>query len=119
MVRNRLKKSKLSKKTQAKVIETCVESSLLFDSNIRPWNKGEIKLLQRFMDKAYRYVWMRRNKGPGLIQMEEANINMFGVRKQLGVKSIECKIEERTLRRIGHVLRMPNTRLTKKVVLNN
>ena len=36
-----------------------------------------------------------------------------GSEKSLGVRSLQAKIEERVLRRIGHVLRMENTRLTK------
>ena len=42
-------------------------------------------------------------------------MNMWGVRKSLGVRSLQAKIEERVLRRTGHVLRMENTRLTNRV----
>ena len=42
---------------------------------------------------------------------------MFMVRKELKVDSIESKIEKRALTRIGHVLRMPNDRVTKKVAI--
>ena len=44
-------------------------------------------------------------------------MNMWGVRRSLGVRSLQARIEERVLRRIGHVLRMENTRPTKRVTL--
>ena len=37
--------------------------------------------------------------------------------RSFGVRSIQAKIEERVLRRIGHVLRMENNRLTKRITL--
>ena len=40
------------------------------------------------------------------------------MRKSLGVRSLQAKIEERVLQRIGHVLRMENTRPTKRVTLD-
>ena len=42
---------------------------------------------------------------------------MYEIRHQLGIDSIRQKVEIRSLQRIGHLLRMPNSRLTKKVVL--
>ena len=44
-------------------------------------------------------------------------MNMQDVRTRLGVKSIRWKIEKRVLERIGHVMRMENTRVTKAFVL--
>ena len=49
--------------------------------------------------------------------MEIERVNMFGVRKQLGIESLRAKIEKRSLQRVGHVLRMPNDRLTKRICL--
>ena len=65
---------------------------------------------------AYRYVWSRGNKPP-LIQMQEEGVNMYDVRRTLGVKSIRWKVEKRCLERIGHVLRMDDGRMVKAVVL--
>ena len=42
---------------------------------------------------------------------------MYGVRRELEVDSIETKITKRSLQRIGHVLRMDNSRLAKQVTL--
>ena len=42
---------------------------------------------------------------------------MFEVRRQLIVDSLTLKIEKRHLIRIGHILRMDNSRLTKQVTL--
>ena len=44
-------------------------------------------------------------------------VNMFGIRQMLGIESLRAKIERKSLQRIGHVLRMPNDRLTKKICL--
>ena len=115
-VKNQLKGSKLSKKMQAKIVESCVESTLLFDCAVRTWRVGEIKKLQQCMDKKYRYIWSRRN-GPPLIQMQQEHKNMFDVRRELGVKSVRYKIEKRVLERIGHVMRMEDDRMVKAAVL--
>jgi hypothetical protein len=76
----------------------------------------EIKKLQSNVDKIYRHIWSSKNKQP-LREMEEKGVNMFKVRKLLGVDSIGLKIEHRTLQRIGHVMRMQNNKLAKKVTL--
>ena len=115
-VKNRLKGSKLSKKMKARIVEACVESTLLFDCQARSWQKGEIKRLQKFMDKRYRTVWCRGNQPP-LMQMQAEQRNMQDVRNDLGVKSLRLKIEKRVLERIGHVMRMPDDRMVKAAVL--
>ena len=56
ILRRRLKNSKLSKKHQAKIVELCVESTGLFNCSVRPWHAAEIRKLQRYVDKLYRYV---------------------------------------------------------------
>ena len=116
ILRKRLKNSKLSKKHHAKIVELCVESTGLFNCGIRPWHAAEIRKLQRYVDKLYRYVWSDKKKQP-LREMQEKKVNMFQVRKDLGVGSLEMKIEKRTLERIGHVLRMKNDRIVKQITL--
>ena len=49
--------------------------------------------------------------------MQEEGVNMYDVRKMLGVKSLRVKIEKRVLERIGHVVRMEDGKLVKAVVL--
>ena len=97
-------------------MESCVESGLLFDCIARPWYAKEIKTLQSWIDKRYRYIWSNKD-GPPLIRMQQEGQNMQDIRNILGVKTIRWKIEKRTLERIGHVLRMSNTRITKIAVL--
>ena len=97
------------------MVEACVESSLLYDYQARVWYKRDMKRLQQFMDKCYRYVWSDRNGEP-LRQMEARGVNMQDVRNSLNVKSVRWKIEKRVLERIGHVVRMGNERLTKALV---
>jgi hypothetical protein len=115
-VKRQLKKSKLSKKVQARVFETCIESALLFDCNTRTWYKRDMKRFQSWVDKCYRYMWSNKS-GPPLIQMQREHKNMQDIRNILGVKSIRWKIEKRVLERIGHVLRMDNSRQTKAAIL--
>ena len=50
----RLKHTSLSKITQAKILEACVESVLFFDSHTRTWYNKEVKSLQQWVDRAYR-----------------------------------------------------------------
>jgi len=115
-VKEQLKGSNLSKRWQARVVEACVESGLLFDCQVRMWWKKDVKKLQSWMDKCYRYVWSDRNGQP-LRQMQERHENMQDVRNRLNVKSVQWKIEKRVLERVGHVMRMGNDRLVKAVTL--
>ena len=116
LLKMRFKHTRLSKITQAKIFEACVESALLFDSHTRTWYNKEVKSLQQWVDRAYRYIWGGR-RGPPLIRMQREHKNMYDVRSYLKVKSIRYKIEKRTLERIGHIMRMEEGRMTKKVVL--
>ena len=76
----------------------------------------DTKFLQRYVDKLCRYVWSDKKKQP-LREMQEKKVNMFQVGKDLGVGSLEMKIEKRTLERIGHVLRIKNDRIVKQITL--
>ena len=115
-VKKQLFRSTLPRRTQARIIEACVEAALLFDCNTRVWYVREIKSLQSWIDRCYRRIW-GRNTGPPLIQMQQQGVNMFDVREALGIKSIRYKIEKRILERIGHIIRMDDARLVKTAVL--
>ena len=106
----------MSKRWQARVVEACVESSVLYDCQARVWYKRDMKRVQSWLDKCYRYVWSDRNGQP-LMQMQAKGENMTDVRERLGVKSAVWKIEKRVYERIGHVMRMGNERITKAMVL--
>ena len=99
------------------IIQAVVESTMTFNCETRAWWKKEIKEMQKIVDQGYRFVWRNKIRGPALKQMVDNKVNMWGVRRSLGVRSMEAKIEERALRRIGHVLRMENTRPTKRITL--
>ena len=115
-IKKQLKGSRMSKRMQARVVQACVESTLLFDVQVRTWRLGDVKIMQRTMDKMYRYIWSRKNKPP-LIQMQQEHKNMQNVRNELGVKSVRLKLEKRVLERIGHVMRMEDDRTVKAVTL--
>ena len=115
-LRSKLVGSKMSKRMQARVVEACVETALLFDCQVRVWYVREVNRLQRFMDRIYRYIWSRKTKPP-LIQMQEEMKNMFDVRRELGVSTVRWKLEKRVLERVGHVLRMDDSRMTKACIL--
>ena len=115
-VKRRLKGSRMSKRMQAKIVEACVESTMLFDCQARSWQVSEMNRMQSMMDRKYRYIWSNKTKPP-LIQMQEEHTNMQDVRNSLKVKSLRWKIEKRVLERIGHVLRMEDTRQVKAVTL--
>ena len=116
-IKKRLKNTTITKKTQAMIVQVVVESTMLFNCETRAWQKKEIRELQRVADQGYRYIWMDKRGGPALKQMEEKRVNMWGVRRELEVRSMQAKIEERALRRMGHVLRMDNNRPTKQITL--
>ena len=111
-------KSTLSKRTQAIAVQATVESTMLFDSAVRPWSKTDINKMQSVVDKAYRHIW-NSGRGLALIRMQETSTNSYQIRKKLGIPSIRYKIEKQALERIGHILRMPNSRTVKRVVLGH
>ena len=115
-VKNQLRGSKLPKKVQARVVESCVENTLLFDCAVQTWRQSELRKLQSCMDKKYRTIWSR-GTGPPLIQMQTEHKNMYDVRRELGVKSVRYKVEKRVLERIGHIMRMDDDRTAKAAVL--
>ena len=115
-IRKSFTKSRLSKRTQALVLDTFVDSTMLFNCNRRPFYKSKVKQLQKAIDKRYRLIWGNGNKDP-LRKIKEKHVNMWDVRYQLGVDSIRTKIEIAHLRRIGHVLHLPDDRLLKGMVL--
>ena len=115
-IKKRFLKCKLSKKTQAKVVETCVESTILFNSAVRPFSQSEIKRIQSWIDKRYRYIWSNKKEEP-LRQMERNHMNMQDVRNELDVMTIRSKLEKSHLERIGHIARMSDERLVKQTTM--
>ena len=115
-VKGWLRGLKMSKKTQVKIVEACVESSLLYDCQARVWYKKDVRALQSWMDRCYRWVWSG-GRGQPLRKMQEQGRNMVDVRGSLEIRSVEAKVEKRVLERIGHVMRMGDERMTKAVVL--
>lgn len=56
-VKAQLRHTRLSKRMQARIVEACVESGLLFDCAVRTWWVSDVKKLQPWIDRCYRYVW--------------------------------------------------------------
>ena len=59
----------------------------MYDCHARVWYKRNLKEVQKWMDKCYRYVWSDRN-GQLLKQKSERGVNMVDVRERLGMKSV-------------------------------
>ena len=112
----RFMKCKLSKKTQAKVVETRVESIILFNSAVRPFLQSETKRIQSWIDKRYRYIWSNKKEEP-LKQMEGNHMNMQDAWNELDVMTTRSKIEKRHLIRIGYIARMSDERLVKQTTM--
>ena len=81
------------------MVQAVVESSFLFDCNVRPWLQGDIKKMQGMVDKCYRSVWNHEK----VLRMHQEGVNSYGLRRELGIDSLRLKIEKRTLERVGHV----------------
>ena len=60
---------------------------------------------------------MDKRGGLAFKQMEEKRVSMWGIKRDLGVRSMQAKIEERVLRLVGHVLHMDNNHPTKQITL--
>ena len=89
-IKKRLKNTKLTEKTQATVVQLVMESIMLLHCETSAWQKKEVRELQRVVDQEYRYICMDKRGGPALQQTEEKRMNMWGVRRDLGVK-YRCK----------------------------
>ena len=115
-VKRWLWRSSLKKRTRTLIVQAVVESTMLFDCSARAWSPTDLQKMQSMLDTCYRFVW---NDGRGLpkLRMQREGTNSFEIRRQLGVQAIRTKLETRGLERIGHVLRMPNERTTKRVIL--
>ena len=114
-VKRRLNYSRFTKRTQARVMEAAVESTTLYNCNVRTWYTWEINRLQHSLDKCYRYVWRSKTMASHR-ELEARGCNMRCIQKKLRVKSVRMKIELRSLERLGHVLRMPRENRTRKTI---
>ena len=115
-VSKQLWNSTLSKSMKARIVGACVESTMLFDCHTRTWYKKDFNKMQSNIDMCYRRISSNGRQAP-LRQMQRERVNMQDVRNILGVRSLRVKIEKKCLQRIGHVLRMENTRQTKAAIL--
>ena len=113
-VKKRLKHSRLTERTQARVVEAVVESTMLHNCSTRTWTISELNRMQSKIDQGYRFIWSSKNKPP-LREIEEKRKNRWDIRKALRIRSILSKVERRSLERFGHVIRMPEDRTTKQV----
>jgi len=105
-------------KMQAKAGETCIESTIFFNSALRPYSKLERKRIQNWIDKRYRYIWSSKKEEP-LRQMERNHMNMQDVRNELDVMKVQSKVERSHLVRIGHIARVSDERLVKQVMMRH
>ena len=114
-VKRWLWKSTLPKKAKALIVQATVEGTRLFDSAARPWSTTDTNKLQSVVDKAYWFIW-NAARGLALQLMSETNTNSYQARKELEIVSLPCRMKKRALERIGHVLRMPKSRIVKRTV---
>ena len=115
-VRPRLFKIRLFHRQKAILVQSCVEIGLLFDAAFRPWQKQETKKMQQLIDKRYTYV-LSQHKEPPLKTMQKSGRNMQEIWNTLGIVSIQLKIKNRSMQRIGHVFRLDNERPVKRAML--
>ena len=108
--------TRLPKRIQAKIVEACLEGGLLFDCAVRTWWVSDVKRLQSWIDRCYRYVWNKHHEPPQK-QMQWERMNMQDVRNGLGVRSIRWNIDREVLERMGHVMTMDDGRITKAAIL--
>ena len=74
----------MSKRWQARVVEACVESCVLYDCQARVWYKRDMKRVQSWLDKCYRYVWRDRNGQP-FMQMQAKSLEPAGRKSRKSV----------------------------------
>ena len=71
--------------------------------------------MQQWIDRRYRYVWSNK-KEPPLKTMQRIKHNMQDLRNSLQINTLQWKIEQRSLQRIGHVMRLDNSRPVKRAM---
>ena len=85
-VKAQLRHTKISKRMQARIVEACVESGILFACAVRTWWVSDVKKLHTWIDCCYCYVWSNQHE-PQLMQMQRERGNMEEVNNGLGAKS--------------------------------
>ena len=79
-----------------RVVEACLERSLLYYCQVRVWYERDMKLHQKWVDKCFSYTWIERN-GELLREIKARGVNIQDVRSCVGVRSVRCIIEKRVL----------------------
>ena len=79
-----------SSPSEARIVEACVETAILFDAAVRPWSIKEIQRLQSWIDRCYCHVWSSKTKPP-LIEMQERSVNMQDLRNTMKVRTLRWK----------------------------
>ena len=89
-----------------------MESTILFNSTVRPSSQSETKIIQSWIDRRYRYIWSN-TKEEHLKKMERNHMNMQDIRNELDVMTIRSKTGKSHLIRIGHIARMSDERVAE------
>ena len=101
----------VSERLKGRVYEAAVRTVLLYGCETWPVRTEDLKRLQAFDHRCLRYIagihWAHK------VNNEEVRTRVLGN----GVKSLAYAMRRHKLRWLGHVLRMPDHRLPKRVLL--
>ena len=101
----------LSLSTKVRVYRACVLSVLLYGAEVWTHTYPVRKALERF-----HFICLRRLSGYGIRYQREHSLSNDALRAWLGVPTIAELVSQARLRWLGHVGRMPDHRIPKRVL---
>ena len=105
------RRPEISTTTKIKIYKASVLPTLLYASSTWAPLLAQVKRLETFQIKCLRYILKIKFATHG-------NISHKTVRKRCNVRSISDTLRTNRLRLLGHISRMPNTRLPKKALFS-
>ena len=104
---------KIYTKTEDRLFKASAVASLLYGTEVRGISKKQIQRMQTFVNRCERRLYF----GPmgGLREMK-GNVTQQDIRVKLGTLSVQLEIDDRTLRYVGHICRLPEDRWESKVL---
>ena len=106
--------ARLGLKTKGRLFIAAVIASLMYGTEVRGVSEKEIKKLQTFVNKCERFLVY----GPCQALKEmKGSATQTDVKVKLGTLTVKLELDNRTIRYLGHLVRMPDERWEKKMLL--
>ena len=101
-------------KTKGKLFSASVVSSLLYSTEVRGITANQIRQMQTFVNRCERRLYFGPNGG---LEDMKGKLTQVDIKEQLGTLSVHLEVDLRTLRYLGHLVRLPEDRWEHRFLL--